>query len=301
MSDFINRLQQYGAVETNVSFQTMTTFRIGGNADYVFYPKDSLSLAEALRFIKKEQMDYKLIGKGSNLLCSDADYHGVIIRLDRTFVDFYYEDTTLVAKAGCSVIALAYDTMKQGLSGLEFASGIPGSVGGAVFMNAGAYKSSMKDIVKEVLVYKEDDFEWMKKEDCGFDYRTSVFQKHPDWIVLAVRFQLTKEDPKVIRELIESRRKRRMETQPLNYPSAGSIFRNPDGSFAWKYIDELGLRGKVIGGAQISSKHSNFIVNVNHAKAKDVMELVDMVNQGMEKTYGFTLKMEVEKFNWENQ
>lgn len=301
MSDFLNRLQQYGKVETHVSLQTMTTFRVGGNADYVFYPKDSISIAEAMRLLKKENVEVKLIGKGSNLLCSDQDFHGVIIRLDRTFLDYYYEDDMLVAKAGCSVIALAYDSMKRGLSGLEFASGIPGSVGGAVFMNAGAYKSSMKDIVKEVFVYKDDDFVWMKVEDCGFDYRTSVFQKHSDWIILAVRIQLTPEDPKAIRELIENRRTRRMETQPLNYPSAGSVFRNPEGSFAWKYIDELGLRGKMIGGAQISIKHPNFIVNVDHAKASDVMELVELVNQGMKQSYGFTLKMEVEKFNWDNQ
>ena len=299
MSDFLTTLQQYGNVDTEAVFQKMTTFRIGGKVDYVVYPKNMIALSEVIQLLKKENVPFKVLGKGSNLLCSDEDYHGVVIRLDRTFTDFYYSDKTVVAQAGVSIIALAYDAMKRGLSGLEFACGIPGTVGGAIFMNAGAYKSSMKDIVSEVLVYRDGDFVWMKNEECGFDYRTSIFQKNPEWLVVAVRLQLQEGDVAQIRELADNRRTRRMETQPLEFPSAGSIFRNPDGSFAWKYIDELGLRGKQIGGAQISSKHPNFIVNVGGAKASDVWELVSLINDGMLERYGFTLKMEVEKFNWQ--
>ena len=300
MSEFLTTLQQYGNVDTEAVFQRMTTFRIGGKVDYVVYPKNMIALAEVVQFLRKENVPYKLLGKGSNLLCSDDDYHGVVIRLDRTFTDFYYADNTVVAQAGVSIIALAYDAMKRGLSGLEFACGIPGTVGGAIFMNAGAYKSSMKDVVTEVLVYRDGDFVWMKNEDCGFDYRTSIFQKNPEWLVVAVRLQLQEGNVQEIRELADNRKARRMETQPLEFPSAGSIFRNPEGSFAWKYIDDLGLRGKQIGGAQISSKHPNFIVNVGGAKACEVMELVRLINDGMLEQHGFTLKMEVEKFNWQD-
>ena len=300
MSDFLTTLQQYGNVDTEAVFQKMTTFRIGGKVDYVVYPKNMVALSEVIQLLKKENIPFKLLGKGSNLLCSDEDYHGVVIRLDRTFTDFYYADKTVVAQAGVSIIALAYDAMKRGLSGLEFACGIPGTVGGAIFMNAGAYKSSMKDVVSEVLVYRDGDFVWMKNEECGFDYRTSVFQKNPEWLIVAVRLHLQEGNVAEIRELADNRRARRMETQPLEFPSAGSIFRNPEGSFAWKYIDELGLRGKQIGGAQISSKHPNFIVNVGGAKAQDVAQLVSLINDGMSERYGFTLKMEVEKFNWQD-
>lgn len=300
MSELLNTLQQYGNVDTDAVLQRMTTFRIGGKADFVVYPKNMIALAEVIQLLKKENIPFKVLGKGSNILCSDEDFHGVIIRLDRTFNEYYYNENMVVAQAGVSLIALAYDAMKRGLSGLEWACGIPGTVGGAIFMNAGAYKSSMKEIVTEVLIYRDGDFVWMSNEECGFDYRKSVFQSHPDWLVVAVRMQLQEGNINEIRELVDNRKARRMETQPLEYPSAGSVFRNPEGSFAWKYIDELGLRGKQIGGAQISSKHSNFIVNVGGACASDVMALVKMINDGMQERYGFTLKMEVEKFNWQD-
>ena len=296
MSDLLNTLQQYGNVDTDAVLQRMTTFRIGGKADFVVYPKNMIALAEVIQVLKKENIPYKVLGKGSNLLCSDEDFHGVIIRLDRTFNEYYYNENVVVAQAGVSLIALAYDAMKRGLSGLEWACGIPGTIGGAIFMNAGAYKSSMKDIVTEVLIYRDGDFVWMSNEECGFDYRKSNFQSHPDWLVVAVRLQLQEGNVNEIRELVDNRKARRMETQPLEYPSAGSVFRNPEGSFAWKYIDELGLRGKQIGGAQISSKHPNF----GGACASDVMALVKLINDGMQERFGFTLKMEVEKFNWED-
>ena len=300
MSEILNTLQQYGNVDTDAVLQRMTTFRIGGKADFVVYPKNMIALSEVIQLLKKENIPFKVLGKGSNILCSDEDFHGVIIRLDRTFNEYYYNENMVVAQAGVSLIALAYDAMKRGLSGLEWACGIPGTIGGAIFMNAGAYKSSMKDIVTEVLIYRDGDFVWMSNEECGFDYRKSVFQSHPDWLVVAVRMQLQEGNINEIRELVDNRKARRMETQPLEYPSAGSVFRNPEGSFAWKYIDELGLRGKQIGGAQISSKHPNFIVNVGGACASDVMALVKMINDGMQERYGFTLKMEVEKFNWQD-
>ena len=298
MSTFLEALKQYADVDTNVPISKMTTFRIGGGADYVIYPKDAIAFSEAMRLILQEKMPYKILGKGSNILCSDEVFHGVIIRLDRHFHDYYYLDDKLFAQAGCSIISLAYDSMKKGFSGLEFASGIPATIGGAVYMNAGAYKNCMKNVVEEVLVYRDGVIDWVSSQECEFGYRTSVFHAKKDWIILAVRIALSKGNSNEIRELVENRRERRMSSQPLNFPSAGSVFRNPEGKFAWEYIDELGLRGKRIGGAQISEKHPNFIINVGEATAKDVYALIDLINKNMKEKYNFTLEMEVEKFNW---
>ncbi|MBR5005172.1 MAG: FAD-binding protein, partial [Erysipelotrichaceae bacterium] len=183
MEKLAKELQQYGQVQENVSLRTMTTLRIGGNARIVVYPKNILALTQVLREIKEVNAPYRVIGKGSNLLCSDDDFNGVVIRLDRTFTEHYFDHDICYAEAGCSIIALAYDAMKNSLSGLEFASGIPGTVGGVTFMNAGAYKSNMAAIIQEVFVYHDGQLSWMDVQECEFDYRTSIFQKHRDWIV----------------------------------------------------------------------------------------------------------------------
>ena len=297
METMLEQLKKVAAVETGVPLSSMTTLRIGGKAKYVAYPDDSVSLDSLIRIIRKNHLPFKLIGKGSNLLCSDKDYDGVIIRLEK-FNDFYIVDTSVVAQAGCSIIAVAYAAMKAGLSGLEFASGIPGSVGGVTFMNAGAYRSSMSDVIDSVFVYRDGKFEWVPKGECGFGYRTSVFQSHPDWIVIAIRLNLEKRDPDEIRTLMDSRRERRMASQPLDRPSAGSVFRNPDDVPAWKLIEGIGYRGHRIGDAQVSEKHVNFIVNDGHARAEDFLALTEEIQKLVKEKYGISLHMEVEKFNW---
>lgn len=297
METMLEQLKKVAAVETGVPLSSMTTLRIGGKAKYVAYPDDSVSLDSLIRIIRKNHLPFKLIGKGSNLLCSDKDYDGVIIRLEK-FNDFYIVDTSVVAQAGCSIIAVAYAAMKAGLSGLEFASGIPGSVGGVTFMNAGAYRSSMSNVIDSVFVYRDGKFEWVPKGECGFGYRTSVFQSHPDWIVIAIRLNLEKRDPDEIRALMDSRRERRMASQPLDRPSAGSVFRNPDDVPAWKLIEGIGYRGHRIGDAQVSEKHVNFIVNDGHARAEDFLALTEEIQKLVKEKYGISLHMEVEKFNW---
>lgn len=297
METMLEQLKKVAAVETGVPLSSMTTLRIGGKAKYVAYPDDSVSLDSLIRIIRKNHLPFKLIGKGSNLLCSDKDYDGVIIRLEK-FNDFYIVDTSVVAQAGCSIIAVAYAAMKAGLSGLEFASGIPGSVGGVTFMNAGAYRSSMSDVIDSVFVYRDGKFEWVPKGKCGFGYRTSVFQSHPDWIVIAIRLNLEKRDPDEIRALMDSRRERRMASQPLDRPSAGSVFRNPADVPAWKLIEGIGYRGHRIGDAQVSEKHVNFIVNDGHARAEDFLALTEEIQKLVKEKYGISLHMEVEKFNW---
>ena len=299
MIDLYKELEALAEVEENIPLSKMTTLRIGGVARYVVYPENTLSLQGVMNKLNQNHIPYKVIGKGSNLLCSDEPYDGVIIRLDRHLCNAYFDNEHLVAEAGCSIIALSYEAMKNELSGLEFASGIPGTVGGVTFMNAGAYKSSMADIIDSVSVYHDGKIEWIQNADCGFSYRTSIFQKHPDWIILAVKMTLQKGDQKEIRELMDSRRERRMNSQPLDKHSAGSIFRNPEEIPAWKLIEGAGFRGKRIGDAVVSEKHVNFIVNENHASAKDFITLVTDVQKAVKDKYDIDLYMEVEKFNWQ--
>ena len=299
MIDLYKELEALAEVEENIPLSKMTTLRIGGVARYVVYPENTLSLQGVMNKLNQNHIPYKVIGKGSNLLCSDEPYDGVIIRLDRHLCNAYFDNEHLVAEAGCSIIALSYEAMKNELSGLEFASGIPGTVGGVTFMNAGAYKSSMADVIDSVSVYRDGKIEWIQNADCGFSYRTSIFQKHPDWIILAVKMTLKKGDQKEIRELMDSRRERRMNSQPLDKHSAGSIFRNPEEIPAWKLIEGAGFRGKRIGDAVVSEKHVNFIVNENHASAKDFITLVTDVQKAVKDKYDIDLYMEVEKFNWQ--
>ncbi len=297
MSELLELFSEFGTVETDVPLSKMTTLRIGGCASYVVYPENTLGLDALMHVILERGIPYKVIGKGSNLLCSDRRFDGVIIRLDR-FDDFFFMNDALVAQAGCSIIALSYQAMKNGLSGLEFASGIPATVGGVTFMNAGAYRSSVSEIIDGVFIYRDGRYEWLDNKDCRFGYRSSIFQSHPDWIIVAVRFLLKKSEVNEIRELMDSRRERRMKSQPLNMPSAGSVFRNPDDIPAWKLIEGIGYRGRRIGDAMVSDKHVNFIVNAGNARAEDFLELVNEIKDQVEEKYHVRLHMEVERFNW---
>ncbi|MDX8420125.1 UDP-N-acetylmuramate dehydrogenase [Stecheria sp. CLA-KB-P133] len=292
-------LKELAEVECGRSLRELTTLRIGGHARFVVYPHNIVSLDGVMRVLARNGVRYKMIGKGSDLLCSDRDYDGAVIKLDRFFDDTYYDGNVLTAQAGCSIIACSVEAMKRGLSGLEFASGIPGTVGGAVFMNAGAYRSSICDVLQEVLVMRDGHFEWLSAAQCAFSYRSSIFQKHPDWIILAARFALTPRDKDEIAALMDNRRTRRVQSQPLNKPSCGSVFRNPENGNAWALIDGIGYRGHACGGAQVSEKHCNFIINNGNASAEDYLQLVTEIQQKVKEKYGVDLQTEVEKFNWE--
>lgn len=297
-----NRICAYGDLLENEALSRHTTFHVGGRARYFIYPKNEISLIRVLEILHEENVEYFIFGKGSNLLCSDADYDGAIICLDRYFNDCSVEeDGTIMAQAGASLIYLANEAMKHSLSGLEFASGIPGSVGGALFMNAGAYKSDMSHILKEVYVIKDGiNIQTVSVDDLEYSYRSSLFQKHRNWIIVGCKLKLQKGEQSAIRGLIESRRNRRIETQPLNYPSGGSMFRNPNDYQAWELIEKIGFRGKRIGGASVSSKHTNFIINEDHASANDIKTLVNMIQSEVKKQFDIELLTEVEQFNWKS-
>ena len=293
------RFSAYGDVECNEPLAKHTTFQVGGCCRYYIYPKNEMCLIEILKICQSEGLPVKIFGKGSNLLCSDDPYDGVVISFDRYMNSYYFEaDGVCVAQAGCSIILLAHEAMKRSLSGLEFASGIPGTLGGAIFMNAGAYRSSISDILTSVFVLKEGECVWMDAELLDYDYRHSRFQREPDWIILGGRLKLTPGDQKEISDCMDSRRKRRMSTQPLDKPCAGSMFRNPEQAQAWELIEKIGYRGKRIGGAMVSPKHANFIVNEDHAKAADIAALVKEIQRQVKEQFDIELRTEVERFNW---
>lgn len=295
-----DKLGLYGDLEINASLAKHTTFKIGGKAKYLLYPKNEMGLMRTIEICNEHHLPYKVMGKGSNLLCHDRDYDGLVICLDRYFNEFSFEeDGTCYAQAGVSLILLAHNAMKHSFSGLEFASGIPATLGGALFMNAGAYKSSMSEIVEKVYVLKEGKCVWMMCEELDYAYRHSIFQSHLDWIILGAKLKLTLGNHSDIMALMDSRRKRRMDTQPLDKPCAGSMFRNPQEAPAWKLIEDAGLRGMKIGGAKVSDKHANFIINDGDATAEDIDQLVKHIQKTVWDRFGISLKMEVERFNWE--
>ncbi len=297
--DLYKKLKRLAAVETDQPLSNMTTLRIGGVAKYVVYPDSGIALDAVISLLKKENVPWKIIGKGSDLLCSDDPYDGVIIRLDRHFRSYYFDGCQVIAEAGASIIALSVDCAKNGLSGLEFASGIPGTVGGAVFMNAGAYRASMADILDEVFVYRDGRLEWISVDDCCLSYRSSIFQEHRDWIIVAAKMTLEPKDSRAIFDLMDDRRQRRMKSQPLDQPSCGSVFRNPENINAWQLIDGIGYRGKRIGGAVVSDKHCNFILNTGNATARDYLDLATEIQEKVREKYGIELQMEMERFNWQ--
>ena len=289
-----------GKIERNASLDKYTTYRVGGVADALIYPKDVLSLRKLLQVLKDAHIRFKVVGYGSNLLFSSKRFSGVIIRLDE-FDDLeFLTPYKLRVGAGYSLVKLSMQVAKRGLAGLEFASGIPGTVGGAIFMNAGAYKSDMGYVVQDVTVLTPDlRIIKLENKEMDFHYRSSFLQSHPGYICLEAVLRLDKGNKASIEEVIRDRRKRRMDSQPLNYPSAGSVFRNPEGKFAGQMIEELGLKGYSIGGAKVSEKHANFIINYDHATSEDIKNLIEYVKDKVRDKYQVELKVEQEFVNWE--
>lgn len=298
MVNLIEFLNSLGNVKENVSIKTITSFKIGGISKFVFYPNSINSLKESIIFLNDNNVDFKVWGMGSNILASDNDYDGVIIKLDQMLNSIQIEGNIVTVDAGVSLIALAYKTCLLGLSGFEYATGIPGSVGGALYMNAGAYKHDTYEILNRVYVLKNNDFVWMNKDEIQFSYRHTSFCENKDWIILKAEFILKMGDISEIERIVNDRKQRRTQSQPLNYPSAGSVFRNPTNISAWQVIDDIGLRGKQIGGAMFSTIHSNFIINVDHAKSNDVYELIQLAIRLSKEKLNIDLVPEVEFFNW---
>ena len=301
MNDIIKQIKKenIGKVLTDVLLSQYTTYKVGGIAKVMVYPESIDKLVCLIKLLKASHIKFMVLGFGSNVLFSDKIYDGVIIKLDAlNQIEFKRDKVT--TGAGASLMKVALMSVRKGLSGLEFATGIPGSIGGAVYMNAGAYKSDMGYVVTKVKVLTPKlRVITMVNKELDFHYRTSFLKKHPDYICLEATIKLKKGNKEEIEELVRERKNRRIESQPLEYPSAGSVFRNPEGMFAGKLIEDLGYKGLVKGGAKISEKHANFIINYQNAKAQDIKDLIEFIQEEVKEKYNVELKVEQEFKNWE--
>ena len=301
MDIFLEQVEgkELGRIIYDADLSKYTTYKVGGKARAIIYPKDRRCLVELCKLIKTYHIKYKILGNGSNLLFSDELYDGVLIKLDE-FDKIEFVRNKVICGAGASLMKVAREAMKRSLAGVEFASGIPGTIGGAIYMNAGAYKSDMGYITTNVTVLTNDlKIITLTNSEMDFHYRSSYLQKHKDYICLEAVLKLTKGDRKEIEEITKERRERRVESQPLEYPSAGSVFRNPEGMYAGKLIEDLGLKGLTKGGAEVSLKHANFVINKDGATAKDIHDLIVFVHDAVLDRYGVDLKIEQEFVNWE--
>lgn len=270
-----------------------TTFRIGGPADYFVELGSIEQIRAAIQVCREENLPWFVLGRGSNLLVSDKGYRGVILSIYKDFQKTEIQGETVTVQAGVLLTTLSGKVLDASLTGLEFASGIPGTIGGAVVMNAGAYGGEMKDIVRKVTVLDQDGE--VRTLTCGemqFGYRTSLAKKK-GYIVLGAELTLKQGEKEKIREEMQTLKAKRIEKQPLEFPSAGSTFKRPEGYFAGKLIMDAGLRGAAVGGAQVSEKHCGFVVNTGNATAADVRELMRQVQGKVQEQFGVHLEPEV--------
>ena len=280
-------------VFTGEAMSRHTTFKIGGPADYFLMPDKDTDVGRIVKICKESAIPYFILGNGSNLLVGDGGYRGAVIQIYKNMSAVTVEGTEITVQAGALLSSVAAAAKNAALTGFEFAGGIPGTMGGAVVMNAGAYGGEMKDVLTEVTVMDEEgEIVTLPADKLELGYRTSII-KTAGYIVLEAKLQLKEGNPEVIRETMKDLTIRRTTKQPLEYPSAGSTFKRPEGYFAGKLIMDSGLAGYQVGGAQVSEKHCGFVINAGGATARDVRTLMDNVRDIVYKKYGVTLEPEV--------
>ena len=296
--NFLERLRRAagsGEVITEEPMSRHTTFRIGGPADYFVTPQTAEEVAKVIEACTQENVPYYIVGNGSNLLVSDQGYEGVIIQIYKQMNQVEIKGTEIYAQAGALLSLIANRALEAELTGFEFAAGIPGTLGGACVMNAGAYGGEMKDVLKSVTVLTGDgEVKTLAKEELELGYRTSVIAKK-GYIVLSAVIELKNGKKEEIKAVMDDLKERRITKQPLEYPSAGSTFKRPEGYFAGKLIQDAGLRGFQVGGAQVSEKHCGFVINKDQATAADVMNLMNQVSDKVYEASGVRLEPEVKR------
>lgn len=271
-----------------------TTFRIGGPADLFLECASGAPLGEIIPLVRGAGVPLYVIGRGSNLLVRDEGVRGAVLCTAEMHEITITGSSTIVAEAGASLFSIASTALRQGLAGAEFAAGIPGTLGGAVFMNAGAYGGQMADLIVRTHYLDSDGKPGVIEGDAhGFGYRESIFKAHPDWTILRAELRLTPGSPAGIREKMQDYAQRRREKQPLEFPSAGSTFKRPAGYFAGKLIQDSGLMGYAVGGAQVSEKHAGFLINRGGATCADMLALIEHVQKTVLQNFGVELQCEV--------
>lgn len=270
-----------------------TSFKIGGNAELFVSVENELQLKAVIKACKENDIPLFILGRGSNLLISDDGMKGVVLTLDGDFRNISVEENKITCGAGVSLTKLCVFALSQSLSGLEFAYGIPGSVGGAVYMNAGAYGGEMKDVVVSVThITSDGEIVTLDKSQLDFAYRHSIY-KNTDDIILSATFELKSDNSEEIKARMDDFMTRRKTKQPLEFPSAGSVFKRPEGNFAGTLIEQCGLKGTTIGGAQVSVKHAGFIINIGEATCSDVLDLIKLVQNTVKEKTGYFLEREI--------
>ena len=297
----INDLKQYGDIQEHASLKSLNTYRIPGQAKYLISPNSINDLISILKYLKEHKIKYFVLGGGSNIILNDREYDGAVIRLNKLDgIEFHADLEMAYAEAGAPFAKVAKQSVNESLSGLEFAAGIPGTIGGAIYGNAGAYNCCILDYVTSVTVLDENlEVKTIEHEDISYGYRTSMFKETKKYIILGAKLFLKKGDKETSLDTIEQRRIRRMETQPIEFPSAGSVFRNPEGDYAGRLIESCNLKGYSIGGAEVSEKHANFVINKDKATGKDVHDLVLYIHDNVLAKTNVDLEMEQEFIDWE--
>ena len=282
-------------IKYNEPMSKHTTIKVGGKADVLVTPDSIEDIKNVLKIAKDNDIKVYVIGNGSKLLVKDGGIRGIVIKLSSRFSNCSINGNCITVEAGASLPKLAIVAKENSLSGLEFAAGIPGNIGGAIYMNAGAYGSDMSNVVMEVTYLDQDlNVKSINGKDCEFGYTTSIFKTtYNECIILSVKLKLEKKDKKEIEQAMKKNNDSRREKQPLEYPNAGSTFKRPEGYFVGKLIDDLGLKGMRLGGAEVSLKHSGFIVNTGNAKAKDVINLIEYIKKEVLKNNNVKLEEEI--------
>ena len=282
-------------VKADLPLCEYSTFRIGGKADLVLFPTTVEQFTLQLAMLAQSGLKYKVIGNGSNVLFSDAGFRGVVV-VTSEMKQYRFDGNVLVAESGASLARVCTEASRHGFAGLEFGCGIPGTVGGGVYMNAGAYGGQISDVLLSSDCYDTANNRTFTLDAAAHDfaYRHSVFADHPEYIVLSSRFSLPKGDAEQIMQRVREQAQSRRDKQPLNFPSAGSTFKRPEGYFAGKLIEDAGLKGLRVGGAVVSEKHAGFVVNDGGATAADVLALVEQIKARVLDAFGVRLECEFE-------
>ena len=288
--DFLNNYECY----FNASLKKYNTYRIDATCSGLVFVHSVNELIELINKLKDNNIDYIILGNGSNIILACDYYDKVIIKLDK-LNNITFNDNIVKVESGYPLPKLSLEILKHNLTGLEFASGIPGLVGSSVAMNAGAYNKSMADVVKEITILDENlNIKVLKNNELKFRYRDSLLKENKKLIVLDVTLELEHGDILEAKELIETRRQRRISTQPLNYPSSGSVFRNPEGMHAGELIEKCNLKGYNINGAEVSEKHANFIINKDNCNGSDIINLINLIKDKVKEKYNIDLILEQE-------
>ena len=293
----IEELAKFGKVKENVDLKSYNTYKVSTISKYLIDVKSEELLVNLIKYLKENNINYFILGNGSNVVFPNEPFDGVIIKLNGlNAIDI--DDDEVYVGAGVMLPKLVNETVNNCLCGLEWAAGIPGTLGGAVVGNAGAYLSEIFSFIEEIRVLENDEIKVLKKDDVKYSYRYSSFKENKDIIILGAKLKLNKGSKDESEVLMKERLERRIKSQPLEYPSAGSVFRNPEGNYAGKLIEDCGLKGKKIGGAMVSEKHANFIINYDNATPKDVRDLIKLVHDTVLKETNIDLVIEQELIDW---